>query len=107
MLKRRSAGRRPQITFTADFHELVQGGLIYGPCVLRYDPHRIVPQGEIAGATTLPRPVKGYINFHPAGGHWEKEMWVPPGRVLERIPDPTGQGTMFDVEFPLPQGCDQ
>ena len=40
-------GKPAQITFTADFHELLEGDLRPGePVTLRYDPRRIVPAGD-------------------------------------------------------------
>ena len=47
-LLRANQGSRPQITFTSDFHELVTGDLVPGPCALRYDPLRLVELGDDA-----------------------------------------------------------
>ena len=107
MLKHRSAGRRPQITFTADFHELVQGDLLPGPCAMRYDPWRIVPRSEVLSLPASQQPVRARINFHPVGSFWEGELRLRPGTAIEPIPDPTGQGTMLRAEFLLPPGCEE
>jgi hypothetical protein len=107
MLTHRSAGRRPQLTFTADFHELVQGDFLPGPCAMRYDPWRIVPRSEVLSLPASQRPVQAHINFHPMGGFWEGELRLRPGTAIEPIPDPTGQGTMLRAEFLLPAGCEE
>lgn len=107
MLKHRSKGRSPQLTFTADFHELVQGDLQPGPCVLRYDPWRIVPESEILDLPASQRAVRAHINFHPLAESWTGELRLRPGTALELAPDPTGHGTMLGVEFPLPTGCQE
>ena len=36
-MERRGQGYKPKLIFTSDFHELVNGDLIPGPCLLRYD----------------------------------------------------------------------
>ncbi len=107
MLKRRGKGQRPQIIFTSDFHELVRGDLMPGQCVLRYDPHRIVPPEEIVGLPQSQRPITGHLRFHPGGQVWEGEMRFAPGSRLVADNDPTGQGTMLEIEFHLPPGCDE
>jgi hypothetical protein len=107
MVTRRSAGRRPQLTFTSDFHELVQGDLIVGPCVLRYDPWRIVPPAEISGLATAQRTVTACVNQHPTGGLWKGELWFRPGVRAETVPDPAGQGGMLKAEFPINQGAEE
>jgi hypothetical protein len=107
MQKRRGKGQWPQIIFTSDFHELVRGDLLQGNCVLRYDPHRIVPASEIAALPQSQRPITGHIRFHPGGQLWEGEMRFAPGSRLVADSDPTGQGTMLEIEFRLLSGCDE
>lgn len=107
MLTRRSKGRLPQIIFTSDFHELVRGDLLPGPCVLRYDPHRVVPPGEMKSLPATQRPITANVRFHPAGGFWAGEMRFAPGSRLVDDYDPTGQGTMLETQFPLPEGCEE
>src|SRR5271157_5220692 len=100
-MKRRGQGYKPILTFTSDFHELVNGDLIPGPCLLRYDPHRIVPRDEVAGLPSTQRPVTTHIRFHPSGQLWEKDMRFPRASRLIVDEDPTGQGTMLETTFPL------
>ena len=56
-------GYKPKLIFTSDFHELVNGDLIPGPCLLRYDPHRVVPSDEIAGLPDTQRPIKAHLRL--------------------------------------------
>jgi hypothetical protein len=107
MLTRRSAGRRPQLTFTADFHELVQGDHRPGPCVLRYDPWRIVPPAEIDALPRSGRPVTAHINFHPGGGSWQGDLWLPPGLAVPHEADPAAQSAVMKGEFSLEERCEE
>jgi hypothetical protein len=107
MLKHRSRGRRPQVTFAAGFHETIQGDLIPGPCILRYNPWRIVPAGEILSLSESQRPIYAHVNFHPVGGGWESELRLRHGSLVEGIYDPTSQEGMIEAEFLLPTGCEE
>jgi hypothetical protein len=107
MLKRRGKGQWPQIIFTSDFHELVRGDLLEGNCVLRYDPYRIVPPGEIAGLPQSQRSITCHLHFHPEGQTWEGEMRFAPATYLVAQYEPTGQGTMLEIDFHLPPGSDE
>jgi hypothetical protein len=107
VLTRRSQGHLPQVTFTSDFHALVSGDLIPGPFVVRYDPHRIVPPGEIEWLSATQRPVAAHVRFLPAGGEWAGELRFAPAPRLTVIADQTGQGTMLEIEFTLPEGCEE
>jgi hypothetical protein len=107
MLIHRGKGHLPQITFTSDFHELVRGDLLPGPCVLRYDPQRIVPSGEIEGLPATQRPITAHVRFHPTGESWTGDMRFAPATRLLIDPDPAGQGTMLEAQFPLPDGCEE
>jgi len=100
---RHFVGRRPQLTFTSDFHELVQGDLIPGPCVLRYDPLRLIS----ADNCNERHEIHVWLRFHPTGGSWEGSMIVPPNAQLADLSDPAGQGFMLEATFPLPQGCEE
>jgi hypothetical protein len=106
-MKRRGLGYKPKLTFTSDFHQLVNGDLIPGPCLLRYDPHRIVPRNEIAGLPKTQRPVTAHIRFHPLGQLWEKGLLFRAASRLIVDEDPTGQGTMLETQVPLPKDCDE
>jgi hypothetical protein len=106
-MKRRGLEYKPRLTFTSDFHQLVNGDLIPGPCVLRYDPHRIVPREEIAGLSSTQKPIEAHVRFHPSGELWEKGLLFRHASRLIVDEDPTGQGTMLETEFPLPRDCDE
>jgi hypothetical protein len=104
-MQRRGQGYKPKLIFTSDFHQLVTGDLIPGPCLLRYDPHRIVPGSEIAGLSNTQRPITAHVRFHPAGNVWVQDLRFPPASRLIVDYDPTGQGTMLETDFPLPESC--
>jgi len=107
MLQSRAKGQRPQIVFTSDFHELARGDLLPGTCVLRYDPHRIVPPEEISGLPATQRPINAHVRLHPTGAIWEGAMRFRPASRLIADYDPTGQGTMLEIECPLREGNDE
>lgn len=104
MQLRKCQGSRPQITFTSDFHELVQGDLVPGPCVLRYDPLRLVTLGD---AATEHHHIRAYVRFHPGGVEWQGSMDLPSGLPLADLADPTGQGFMLSTNFTIPENCDE
>lgn len=104
MQLRQNKGSRPQITFTSDFHELVQGDLVPGPCVLRYDPLRLVTIGD---AATENHHIRAYVRFHPVGVEWQGTMELPEGLPLADLADATGQGFMLTTTFDIPEGCDE
>jgi hypothetical protein len=103
MKPRKYKGCLPQITFTSDFHELVEGDLVPGPCVLRYDPLRLVP----AQTPTRDLQIVAFVRFHPAGGDWKGVLTVPARTPLGLLADPTGQGFMLESTFTIPSGCDE
>lgn len=107
MLKRRGKGQDPQCVFTSDFHQLVRGDLLYGRCVIRYDPHRIVPHDEIPTLPATQQPILAAVRFHPAGTVWQGELRFPAGSGIVPDEDPTGQGTMLEIECGIPEGCDE
>lgn len=102
-MQRQSVGRRPQLTFTSDFHELVQGDLVPGPCVLRYDPLRLLA----ADNCNERHEIHASLRFHPSGGSWEGSLIVPPNAQLKDLADPAAQGFMLETTFPLPSGCQE
>jgi hypothetical protein len=104
-MHRRGQGYKPRLTFTSDFHELVVGDLIPGPCNLRYDPLRIVPRNEVGPLPKTQRPVIAHLRYHPSGQLVEIEMRFRPAEWLSVDEDPTGDGTMLQARFDLPQGC--
>ena len=103
MQLRQNKGLRPQITFTSDFHELVQGDLVPGPCLLRYDPLRLIEPGEAAVET---HHIRACVRFHPGGVEWQGVMNLPAGLPLADLADPTGDGLMLTTTFEIPAGCD-
>jgi hypothetical protein len=103
MQLRQNAGARPQITFTSDFHELVQGDLVPGPCILRYDPLRLVTLGD---AATEHHHIRAHVRFHPVGVEWQRLLELPAGLPLADLADATGQGFMLTTTFDIPVGCD-
>lgn len=108
MLKRRAKGQWPQVVFTSDFHELVRGDIGPGAtCVLRYDPHRVVPEAEVAALPATQRPVTAHVRFHPSGALWEAEMRFPKASHMLADNDPTGSGTMLETHFPVHEGSDE
>ncbi|BCU76800.1 DUF6209 family protein [Luteolibacter sp. LG18] len=104
MKPRQSKGRRPQITFTQDEHELVQGDLIPGPCVLRYDPLRLLTDEDTEHGA---HEIHAHIRFHPSGQTWEGTLTVPEDAPLAELADPAGQGYMLETKFELPAGTDE
>jgi hypothetical protein len=104
MQLRHNTGARPQITFTSDFHELVQGDLVPGPCLLRYDPLRLIELGDAADQTHL---IRACVRFHPGGVEWQGVMALPPGLPVADLADPTGDGLMLTTSFEIPDGCDE
>ncbi len=107
MLKRRARGKRPQFIFTSDFHELTRGDLQPGPCVLRYDPHRVTPPEEISSLPATQRPITAHVRSHPSGVVWQGDMRFAPASRLIADYDPTGSGTMLEIEFPITDGDDE
>src|SRR5690242_10772901 len=100
---RHYVGRKPQLTFTSDFHELVQGDLRPGPCVLRYDPLRLI---TVADNCNERHEIRACVRFHPSGGTWEGSLTVPPNAHLKDLADPAAQGFMLETTFPLPTDCE-
>jgi hypothetical protein len=103
MLTRRYIGAPPQFTFTADFHELVQGDCLPGPCRLRYDPFRIVPSSDFDS----PGAVECFVRFLPSGHLWQKTLPIRPGVMRLEYWDAAGQGFMLETSFTMPEGCDE
>jgi hypothetical protein len=104
MKRRQSKGVRPQITFTSDFHELVQGDLLPGPCALCYDPLRLI---ELGDSKTETHTIRAYVRFHPQNTEWQGEMTLPAGLPLAEQADIAGQGVMLETAFTIPPGCDE
>jgi hypothetical protein len=103
MKRRQNKGCLPQFTFTSDWHELVEGDLVPGPCVLRYDPLRLIPHQTSARDLQI----ASFVRFHPCGGEWKGISTVPANTPLGLLADPTGQGYMLETTFTIPSGCDE
>lgn len=102
MQLRHNVGSRPQITFTSDFHELVQGDLVPGPCLLRYDPLRLVALNEPEDHHNI----RAFVRFHPTGVEWQGVMSLPAGTPLADQADICGQGFMLTAPLTIPSDCD-
>jgi hypothetical protein len=103
MLTRRYKGLPPRLTFTADFHELVNGDCRAGPCLLRYDPFRIVPPNDFAS----PGAMECFVRFLPSGNLWQKALSIPRGVLRPEYWDPASQGFMLEMDLDLPKDCDE
>jgi hypothetical protein len=103
LLTRRYKGAPPGFTFTADFHQLVHGDRLPGPCLLRYDPFRIVPPSDYAS----PGPVECFVCFLPSGRLWQQSLPIPPYVLRPEYWDASGQGFMLETTFTLPEDCDE
>lgn len=101
---RYNKGCSPQITFTSDYHELVHGDLIPGPCLLRYDPLRVVC---LEAAACAAHQIRGHVRFHPGGVEWQGLMHLPAGLPLADLADSTGRGFMLSTTFDIPEDCDE
>lgn len=102
-MKRRLEDRPAQISFTSDYHELVEGDLRAGkPLAVRYDPDRVNPPHDYMFGD--PRwPFTATFRFLKEG---------PVTRVLlegELTPlpdrDPMGQGSMLTASVDVPGGA--
>lgn len=105
MQLRYNKGCHPQITFTSDFHQLVQGDLDFGSgCVLRYDPLRLLEDKD----TELgDQHVIAHVRFHPSGATWQGVLTVPAHAPLAELSDVAGQGYMLETIFDIPFGTEE
>lgn len=103
MVMRMGRGRAPQITFTRDFHQLVTGELAPGTrCALRYDPARVVPEGDGWMFGDPARPVTAHLRFPPGGEVTDVVLRSPSGVTWTPAVDYTGQGSALVGEFEVP-----
>jgi len=102
-MTRSNKGKRPQITFTSDFHELVVGDLIPGRCVLLYDPLRLAGGYD----QSRPRYFNAFVRFHPSNQEWTCPMTVPARVPLQSMADSAAQGYVLETAFDIPKDCDQ
>ncbi|MBK1790165.1 hypothetical protein [Persicirhabdus sediminis] len=104
MKTRLNQGATPQITFTSDFHELVQGDLVYGPCKLRYDPLRLLTSDHRG----TQHKINAHLVFHPSGQEWHGEMTLPAEAPLGQLVDASAhKGVMLETTFSIPEGCEE
>ena len=107
MIKRRGIGKRAQITFTYDFHEVVTGDLRPGhPVVLSYDPKRIVPAGEPYILGDPEWPVYASVRFRDGEPATIVTLESPGGMVKHPDEDVTGQGSMLQAQLMVPDTAD-
>ena len=102
-LLRRGAGLPPRLIFTADFHELLRGDLVPGPCVVHYDPFRIIPREEF----DLGLPVTIHMRFHPGGELWAQTVSPAPGALQPHLADLAGQGYVLKAKPVLPPDAEE
>lgn len=101
---RHCVGHRPQLTFTADFRQRLEGDLIPGPCVLRYDPRRLLETDhsnqhrEISARDAESSKIRAWLRFHPQGGTSDGTLQMPPNAR------PT-EGFMLETTVSLPPAC--
>ena len=102
MMERTFSARAANLTFTLDFHELLRGDLAPGKTVrLRYEPLRVVPQGDDYVFGDPARPVTVHARF---GRDVQVDLVLASSAGLQpdRLPDPTGDGNMLVAEVTIP-----
>jgi hypothetical protein len=95
--------RPARLTFTYDYHELLRGDLRPGCSVLvRYDPKRIVPEGEPYLFGDPNAPIVAHAAFHAGDAPVSKPVISEAGVIEQPIVDVTGQGSMLTATFDVP-----
>ncbi|HWR49855.1 MAG TPA: DUF6209 family protein [Bryobacteraceae bacterium] len=99
-MQRRFENRPAQISFTSDFHELLQGDLRPSAgLTLRYDPDRLVPPGDyVFGDSSWP--ITAHLRYSDQGPLTEMPLRGPVTPVPDR--DPMGQGSMLTASTAVP-----
>jgi hypothetical protein len=105
----RSLTNRPaRVTFTYDYHELLRGDLRPGCAVLvRYDPKRIVPDGEPYRFGDPNAPIVAHASFRDGEPPVSKTLISEAGVLEHPIVDVTGQGSMLTARFDVPENADE
>lgn len=99
-MQRRFKDGVPQISFTSDFHELLEGDLRPGiSLTLRYDPDRLSPPPEYAFGDPQ-WPVFAQLRFLDQGPVTTLRLKGPVTPLPDR--DPTGQGSMLKATTAVP-----
>jgi hypothetical protein len=108
MIERVHAGKPAQITFTCDFHELVTGDLRPGSGVeIRYDPKRIVPEGEPYMFGDRERPITAHACFRDGDQPILQPLESKAGIVVHPDIDLTGQGSMLSTSLSVPEDAER
>lgn len=103
MIAKAYVGKPAQITFTADFHELLEGDLRPGESVtLRYDPRRIVPAGDPYIFGSPKYPINAFAQFRDEGPVSREILTSPAGIVAEPKYDISGRGSMLVATMNVP-----
>lgn len=103
MIAKAYVGKPAQITFTADFHELLEGDLRPGePVTLRYDPRRIVPAGDPYIFGSPKYPINAFAQFRDEGPVSREILTSPAGIVAEPKYDISGRGSMLAATITVP-----
>lgn len=102
-MKRTQTNRPARLTFTYDHHELLRGDLRPGSEVsIRYDPKRIVPDGEPYVFGDPGTPITAHVAFHAGEAPVTQPVISEAGVVAEPIVDATGEGSMLTCTFKVP-----
>jgi Family of unknown function (DUF6209) len=108
MVAKAYVGTSAQITFTSDFHELLEGDLLPGESVtLRYDPRRIVPPEDPFVFGSPRSPVNAFVQFREDGPVSREILASPAGIVAQPTFDISGQGSMLVATVDVPGDADQ
>lgn len=103
MIAKAYVGKPAQITFTADFHELLDGDLRPGePVTLRYDPRRIVPAGDPYIFGSPKYVINAFAQFRGEGPVSREILTSPAGIVAEPKYDISGRGSMLAATITVP-----
>ena len=107
-MERIFTNRPARLTFTSDFHELLRGDLRPGcDLLLRYDPKRIVPEGEPYVFGDPNAPIVAHASFHEGEPPVSKPVVSESGVIEDPIVDVTGQGSMLTASFNIPENADE
>lgn len=108
MIARAYAGKPAQITFTSDFHELLEGDLRPGePVRLRYDPRRIVPAEDSYVFGSPKYPINAFARFHEGEAVAREILVSPAGIVTQPKYDISGQGSMLEASVDVPADAEE
>jgi hypothetical protein len=108
MIEKAYVGKAAQITFTSDFHELLDGDLRLGePVTLRYDPRRIVPADDPYVFGDPKRPINAYVQFRNDRPVLGQILTSPAGIVPQPKYDISGQGSMLVATVEVPSDAER